>query len=286
MGDAALVIGAQRGPAAIAASVFDARGWGRAKRSSPRSRHFAALAAARRVHCERRAPSTLFAAREEDDMHDIDRSFMEMEDESFEFGNEGEGSYEGGMYEAEVLGEGEVEQLASELLSLNSEDELDHFLGSLIKKVGSAVGKVVQSPIGKQIGGALKGLAKQALPMAGSALGNMIVPGLGGMLGDKLASQAGSLFGLELEGLSQEDQQFEVAKQYVRLASDAIKSAVSAPPSAPTEAVRTGLVQAAQKFAPGLIAGAGAAVTTAMPNGRGMSGRWVRRGRKIVLYGV
>jgi hypothetical protein len=209
-------------------------------------------------------------------MHDIDRSFMETEDENFEFSNEDEGAYEG-----EVLGEGEVEQLASELLSLSSEEELDHFLGGLIKKVGGALGKVVKSPIGRQLGGMLKGLAKQALPMAGSALGNMIVPGLGGAIGGKLASQAGSMFGLEVEGLSQEDQQFEVAKQFVRLAGDAVKTAVAAPEKPAAVAVRDGMVSAAQKFAPGLLAGA----VGSMGGGQS-SGRWVRRGNKIVIYGV
>lgn len=208
-------------------------------------------------------------------MHDIDRSFMEAEDESFEFSNEDESGYEG-----EVLGEGEVEQLASELLSLSSEDELDHFLGSLIKKVGGSLGKIVKGPIGKQLGGVLKGLAKQALPLAGSALGNLVVPGLGGMIGSKLASSAGSMFGLEVEGLSHEDQQFEVAKQFVRLAGDAVKTAVASPNQPPTAAVRDGLVSAAQKFAPGLLSGA---VGTA---GGQTSGRWVRRGNRVVLFGV
>jgi hypothetical protein len=210
-------------------------------------------------------------------MHDIDRSFMESEDENFEFSNEDEGAYEG-----EVLGEGEIEQLASELLSLSSEEELDHFLGGLIKKVGGALGKVVKSPLGRQLGGMLKGLAKQALPMAGAALGNMIVPGLGGAIGGKLASSAGSMFGLELEGLSQEDQQFEVAKQFVRLAGDAVKTAVAEPNKPVVAAVRDGILSAAQKFAPGLLGGsAGVGVS----GGHG-SGRWVRRGSKIVLYGV
>jgi len=44
-------------------------------------------------------------------------------------------------------------------------------LGNLIKKVGGAVGKFVKSPVGKAIGGVLKGVAKKALPIAGGALG-------------------------------------------------------------------------------------------------------------------
>jgi hypothetical protein len=216
-------------------------------------------------------------------MHDIDRSFMEMESEDLEFSGEGEDEGEYGYeaeYEEEIFSEGEVEQLAAELLSINSEGELDHFLGSLIKKVGRAAGKLVKSPIGKQLTGALKGLASKALPLAGSALGNLVVPGLGGAIGGNLASQAGAMFGLELEGLSNEDQQFEIAKQFVRLAADAAKSAVATPAAhGPVQAAKEGLVRAARRYAPGIL-------NETAHTGGASSGRWVRRGNKIVIYGV
>ena len=38
--------------------------------------------------------------------------------------------------------------LAAELLEISNEAELDQFLGSIFKKVSSAVGKAVKSPIG------------------------------------------------------------------------------------------------------------------------------------------
>jgi hypothetical protein len=208
-------------------------------------------------------------------MHDIDRSYMENDQESFPFqAEDGPGQMEDG----EVLSDGEVEQLAAELLSISNERDLDHFLGSLIKKAGSALGKFANSSLGKQIGGALKGIAKRALPIAGAALGNMIVPGLGGAIGGKLAGAAGSMFGLEVEGLSQEDQQFEVAKQFVRLAADTTKNALNAPTSNPVAAAQAALTQAAQRFAPGLLTGA--------MGRRASSGRWYRRGGNIVIVGA
>lgn len=203
-------------------------------------------------------------------MHDIDRSFTEFE-QGFEFSDETDG---------EVLTEGEIEELASEILSISSEAELDQFLGGLIKKAGRALGKGVGSPLGRNIGGLLKGLARKALPAAGAALGNMVMPGVGGMIGSNLASAAGASFGLELEGLSAEDQQFEIAKQFVRLGADATKKALSSgapPPAAAKEAVAS----AARKYAPGLLQGQGAT-----SGGGASSGRWVRRGTRIVLYGV
>lgn len=224
-------------------------------------------------------------------MHDLDRTLgrTNMETETFEFTGEEEtfgefqGEFQGesqGEYQ-EVFQEAELQELAAELLSVSNEQELNHFLGDLIKKAGSAVGKFVKSPIGQQLGGMLKGVAKQALPMAGAALGNLVLPGVGGAIGGKLASAAGSMFGLELEGLSQEDREFEAAKQFVRLAADATKTAVTAPSAANAAAVaRDAVTQAAQKFAPGLVTGSNGR------SGGGLTGRWVRRGRRIVIYGV
>ncbi|NBD09387.1 MULTISPECIES: hypothetical protein [Corallococcus] len=209
-------------------------------------------------------------------MHDVDRTYQELEGESFEFEFNAESEW------GEVFNENELNELASELLEVSNEQELDQFLGNIIKKVGSAVGKVVKSPLGKQLGGMLKGLARQALPMVGSALGNLVVPGVGGAVGGKLASMAGQAFGLELEGLSQEDREFEVARQIVRLASDASKTALNSPDNAsPQQVAGAAVHQAIQKFAPGFAAQMPHAAGTG-----GRSGRWVRKGNKIILYGV
>ena len=197
----------------------------------------------------------------------------------------GEFGYESPFSEAEEM------ELASELLNVSSEAELEQFFGNLFKKVGG----FFKSGIGKQIGGALKGVVKTALPIAGSALGNMIVPGVGGMIGGKLASAAGGLFGLELEGLSNEDREFEVARQIVRLGGAAASHAAQADPSAPPEQVaQAALTAAAQQYAPGLLRPADPSATPqaiGQFNGRHRcrhhrTGRWFRRGRSIVLVGI
>ncbi|MBI5544893.1 MAG: hypothetical protein HY901_13465 [Deltaproteobacteria bacterium] len=212
-------------------------------------------------------------------MHDLDRTLQESS-ETFEFTAEGEWN--------EVLQEAELQELAAELLEISSDQELDRFLGGLIKKVGGAIGKVAVSPLGKQVGGMLKGLAKKYLPVAGAALGNLIAPGVGGAIGGRLASMAGSAFGLETEGLSLEDRDYEVAKQFVRLAADATRTALSSPNAVDPAAVAQAAVsRAVQRYAPGLAMAApfNSATATATPIGAS-SGRWVRRGRRIVLYGV
>lgn len=211
-------------------------------------------------------------------MHDLDRRYMELEGESFEFTAEAEGET---AHEGEVFHEGELQELAAELLTVSSEQELNYFLGSLIKKAAGAVGKFVKSPLGQQLGGALKGLAKKALPMAGKALGDWIAPGVGGQVGQQLAQQAGSMFGLELEGLSSEDREFEVAKQFVRLAADATRTAATADPSAnPAQVAQNAVTQATQRFAPGLLG------QSARPTTGATSGRWIRRGNKIIVLGA
>lgn len=265
-------------------------------------------------------------------MHNIDRTNLEAnygeysgEFEQDEFGFEFEGDQEAGIYgEAGVYGEynneynneyalespfseAEEMELAAELLTIQNEAELDQFLGKIFKGVSRLAGRAIKSPIGRQLGGALRGVAQQALPMLGSAAGNFLLPGVGGAMGGQLASAAGRMFGLELEGLSHEDQEFEVARQVVRLAGAAASTAAEAPPTAPPQQVaQAALTTAAQQFAPGLLAGAatqaGIGAQAGMGaqvggrpqtnNGRGRrcqhaaTGRWVRRGKAIIILGA
>src|SRR4029077_9842187 len=109
----------------------------------------------------------------------------------------------------------------------SNQQELNQFLGDLIKKAGAGLGKIVSSPLGQQLGSLLKSAAGKALPVVAGAIGNAIVPGIGGAVGGKLGSMASSMFGLELEGLSQEDRQYEAAKQFVRFGGDATQKALN-----------------------------------------------------------
>lgn len=205
-------------------------------------------------------------------MHQMDNLTMEFA------GPQLEDEYE---EEDEVFSEDQVQEYAAELLTVSNEQEFDYFLGDLIK----AAGKAIKSPVGKQIGGMLKGIAKKALPVAAGVLGNVVAPGVGGAIGSKLGSAAANLFELELEGMSAEDQEFEVAKQFVRLAADASKNAGKAPRGAPPARVaKQSMTNAARKFAPGLLNGQAASEASATAGGQ--SGRWVRRGQRIVLLGV
>ena len=72
-------------------------------------------------------------------------------------------------------------------------------------------------------------------------------------MGGRIAEAAGSLLGLELQGLSPQDQEFESARQFVRFASSAAQQAALAPPSiAPETAAQAAATAAAHTFAPGI----------------------------------
>jgi hypothetical protein len=238
-------------------------------------------------------------------MHDIDRTIMEYspelqtyeqeqyeqeqyEQEQFEYGETEWGAETGVFSEAEEM------ELAAELLEVTSEGELDRFLGGLIMKSGQAVGLAgqtvglfVNSAAGRYLGRLLKGAAKKALPMVAGVIGGDF--GLGSaQMSSQVSFTAAQIFGLELEGLSQEDQEYEAAKGFVRFAGEAAKNAASAPPTGNPQAVaQSAVMEAAEQLAPGLVNGAPASTDTSVPGGgRAGSGRWIRRDNKIVLLGV
>jgi uncharacterized protein (DUF697 family) len=253
-------------------------------------------------------------------MHDIDRTQLEFtqevpyQSEEFEFQE-----FEGGMME---MNENEEIQLAHELLAVNNEQELEQFLGDFLKKAVSTVGSFVKSPVGQAIGGVLKGVAKKALPMAGTALGGYIGGPLGAKIGTGLANAAGKALGLEFEFGENEELEVTGARRFVKLAHQTARQAASAAAAGadPRQAAQQAAIAAARKFAPGLLSGPtggmqgasgtnatggmqsagdgfgdmqaaggalGAGAQGAMGAGRrGHSGRWVRQGRRIVVFGV
>jgi hypothetical protein len=180
---------------------------------------------------------------------------------------------------AAVFSESEELELTSELLEISSEQELDQFLGNLISKAGKASGNFVKSPAGKAIGGVLKGVAKYGLPIAAGTVGTIFGGPIGGMVGSSLASTVTNAFGLELEGLSPEDREFEGGRQFVRFAGEAVKNILQAAPNASLdEAARAAAAQAAHVYAPGLLNSSTLGTTA--------SGNWVRHGASIILYGI
>jgi hypothetical protein len=201
-------------------------------------------------------------------------------------------------------------ELASELLEVTSEEELDRFIADLVRGATTAAGNFARSDVGRALGGVLRNTAKEALPLVGRAVGGRF-GSKGAEWGRRAGAAAADLFGLELEGLSSEDREFELARAFTRFAEAACRNAARAPADAPAPAVvRAAAMAAARRHAPGLLplitgrgrrpeeAGSGnspsAASSPAPPQGgqvtdpaqAGQSGRWVRRGGVIVLLGA
>ena len=158
------------------------------------------------------------------------------------------------------------------LLELSNQAELDHFL---VKLVSFVSGNTVAAPLGKSLVRVLGRAARHVLPIgsAGAALATYTH--------DVHADpkiRAARIFGLELEGLSPEDKEFEIAQQFIRLASDTIRNAVapSGQTGSPPVRAEVALQQAARQHAPGLLTFDAPASSS--------GGRWRRQGRRITVF--
>lgn len=249
------------------------------------------------------------------------------ESEQFEYDPQEYGGNEaGGLFSAEQEAE-----LAQELLSVNSEDELNQWLSSLIRRAGGAVGSAVNSPTGQAIGNAIKGVAKDALKgglvgagksagtkvggkvgsiaggalgaAAGQKLGSYLGGGalgkavgqlgqtygakagdwlgstVGGSLGSAFGKYAAGKLGLNTEVMEQEDLEFLGAQHFVRMAGEIAGTTLQAGKGSDPRAVAQAATGAAvRQYLPGWHGAQG--------GGGRQSGRWVRQGNRITLYGV
>lgn len=187
---------------------------------------------------------------------------------------------------ASPFSESEEIELAAELLSISSEEELDQFLGKLfkgigrgLKKAGRFIGKRVLPVLGK----GLKSLAKVALPVAGKVLGSFIpIPGVGTAIGGAVGSALSKALELEVSGLNAEEAELERARRFVRIAGTAMRQAALTSPDIDAEmAVNEAIINAAQKHLPYLHLSESRRF--GMPGTAAQHGRWLRSGDKIVV---
>lgn len=171
--------------------------------------------------------------------------------------------------------------MASELLEVQTEAELEQFLGGLVRKAAGAVGDVAGSGAGRALRGVLKRAAGRALPAVGHAVGRRWGSSARD-LGERVGRSAGSLLGLELEGLSREDREFEVARAFVRFADAAAREVAAAPSFLPAaDVAKSAVTSAAQQHLPGLLP----SVSSGAEASQG-GGRWVRHDDRIVIHGA
>lgn len=175
--------------------------------------------------------------------------------------------------------------LAAELLEITDEQELDLFLGKLFKKAWRGI-KKIGGKVLRPLGRVLKGVAKKALPFVGGALGSFIpIPGVGTALGSALGGALSRAFEMEFEGMSPDQQEFEMARRFVKVAGAAARKAAITPPTVtPLAAAKSAVISALKTQVPGMAGLSGSVISSRIPTGG--SGRWMRRGRKIIVLGV
>jgi hypothetical protein len=148
----------------------------------------------------------------------------------------------------------------------------------MIREAGTAAGATLQPTDQHAIASVLKEAVHEVLP-ASIHHGATMQTSVGAQLGSSLSAKAGQVLGLELEGLSSEDREFEALKQFVRFAGQTVQNAVNAASgSDPHHNAHRAATDAAQVYAPGLFAES--------PHAPGNSGRWVACHDRIILFGV
>ena len=155
------------------------------------------------------------------------------------------------------LAAAEEMQHAAELLDRVDEGELEGYLLELIDRAGGTVDRPVRTALASILGRAARRLVRRT--------------------GAPPIASAGRTFGLELEGLSPEDQAFEVARHFVRFASEAARRAGrAADAGSPQARAIRAATSAARTLAPGLM--------PALTGGDKSTGDWVRRARQLIVF--
>ena len=230
-----------------------------------------------------------------DELDELENDEMELSDE-YDSGELDEMESDAGEYYSGELDEtgspfSEVEEaeLAQELLGLSSEAEMDQFIGKLFKKAWrGAQGIAKKVGVAGPLGGILKGVAKKLLPIAAGAAGTFFGGPAGAAIGSKIGSAVGNALEAEFEG-SPEDREFEAAKTFVQVAGSAAQQAANASPSIPPiQAAKSAVINASKESVKRMRRrrnGASNYSGTSYGAGR-RTGRWVRRGNRIILFGV
>jgi hypothetical protein len=139
--------------------------------------------------------------------------------------------------------------LAFELLDTASEAELDRAIGNLVSATAGQAGPRIVRAMHRL----LTEVAREALPIVASVATEGAPWPAATVRSVRNGARASHLLGLELEGLSPEDQELELARQFVRVAVImGEQAALAGPGRDPAGAARAAAVRAARRHAPGL----------------------------------
>jgi hypothetical protein len=182
----------------------------------------------------------------------------------------------------EVFGELQELDLASRLLEVADGMQLHRLLQEIVVRAERAVRQQLPPGVREALVALLKVASRKSVPHAARVLGGM--PPVSSEI-SRLAPRAANVFGIELEGLSPEDQELEVARRFVRFGATAARNAArSRTRLNPRMATRSAVISAARRYAPGLLRAAPRRPQPPRlrtPGAQG--GHWVRQGRNIII---
>jgi hypothetical protein len=180
-----------------------------------------------------------------------DEPFAEWKDEVLESGDAGEeeeGEWDHDEDEAMEL------EFATRLLDVGGEDEIERFVADLVHSTVGGRAGFAHAREGRQISGILHQAARKVQPILSRGRDRPIGWGTGNELVDPVVPAAKRYFGVSLEGLSPEDQEFEFARSFVRFARKAIGETERRSGTGPPGRVaHHAAMETAEQLAPGLI---------------------------------
>jgi hypothetical protein len=162
--------------------------------------------------------------------------------------------------------------MAAELLGVTSVPQLNYFLADVITRAGAHGKRFVATPSALAL---VDILARVAQPILRQIRHGGIAGPVSGAAGvQRGIERAARLFGLELEGLSPEDKEFALARQFVRMVGQA-GSNIGRLRGAAQDVAARALRDAAREYGPGLL--------KQLDVQAGRHGRWIRQGNRIVI---
>ena len=177
-----------------------------------------------------------------------------------------------------VAVDAESTELAAEFLDVVGQPSFTALLERLVRRTALASGRAVKDALVTELVGLLQLAAQRALP----ALNALDTADTG-----TASTRASRFFGIELEGLSPEDQEFEAARRFVPLTVEAARQAALAPAQLPpVAAARQAATHAAKRYAPGWLRPRrhASALAAARPSPLfAQAGRWVRHGPGVIV---
>jgi hypothetical protein len=141
------------------------------------------------------------------------------------------------------------DELAAELLDVVNDSELRRFLGRLVAETARASGRPIPRDRARALLPMLRQTAERTVPTLTLAVGDE--PRAAATVA--VAQAAARVFGLEPEGMSAEDRDFEIARRFVRFAQEALARVVTTSAPHPATAAVDAVARAGREFAPGLV---------------------------------